>query len=120
MGEKSTFNLLDAIEKSKSNDLYKLIFALGIHHIGLKAAKLIANHFGSMDALLSATKEEITEIDGMGEISADTLRKTLDLPETKALIDELKALGLNMVNLTETGFNVVFDYQTATGLPAVQ
>ncbi len=102
MGEKSTFNLLDAIEKSKCNDLYKLIFALGIHHIGLKAAKLIANHFGSMDALLSATKEDITEIDGMGEISADTLRKTLDLPETKALIDELKALGLNMVNLTET------------------
>ena len=102
MGEKSTFNLLDAIEKSKSNDLYKLIFALGIHHIGLKAAKLIANHFGSMDALLSATKEDITEIDGMGEISADTLRKTLDLPETKALIDELKDLGLNMVNLTET------------------
>ena len=83
-------------------DLYKLIFALGIHHIGLKAAKLIANHFGSMDALLSATKEDITEIDGMGEISADTLRKTLDLPETKALIDELKDLGLNMVNLTET------------------
>ncbi len=102
MGEKSTFNLLEAIEKSKGNDLYKLIFALGIHHIGLKAAKLIANHFGNMDNLLAASKEDITEIDGMGEISADTLRKTLDLPETQALIEELKELGLNMVNLTET------------------
>ncbi len=101
MGEKSTFNLLDAIEKSKSNDLYKLIFALGIHHIGLKAAKLLANHFDTMDNILNATKEEITAIEGIGEIMADTLVRTLALPESRALIDELKTLGLNMKNLTE-------------------
>lgn len=101
MGEKSTLNLLDAIEKSKENDLYKLIFALGVHHIGLKAAKLLANHFGDMDALLSATKEDIMEIDGMGDVSADTLVKTLALPETRDMIAEFKAMGLNMKNLTE-------------------
>ena len=101
MGEKSTFNLLDAIEKSKSNDLYKLIFALGIHHIGLKAAKLLANHFDTMDNILNASKEEITAIEGIGEIMADTLVRTLALPESRELIAELEALGLNMKNLTE-------------------
>lgn len=102
MGEKSTFNLLDAIEKSKENDLYKLIFALGIHHIGLKAAKLLANHFGTMDNLLNATKEDVTFIDGIGDVMADTLIKTLSLPETRTLIDDFKAMGLNMKNLTES------------------
>jgi DNA ligase (NAD+) len=101
MGEKSTLNLLEAIEKSKENDLYKLIFALGVHHIGLKAAKLLANHFGDMDSLLSATKEDIMEIDGMGDVSADTLVRTLALPETRDMIYELKSMGLNMKNLTE-------------------
>ncbi len=100
MGEKSTLNLLDAIEKSKSNDLYKLIFALGVHHIGLKAAKLLANHFGDMESLIDATKEDILQIDGMGDVSADTLLKTLSLPETRNMIEELKAMGLNMKNLT--------------------
>ncbi len=102
MGEKSTFNLLEAIEKSKGNDLYRLIFALGVHHIGLKAAKLLANHFDNMDALLNASKEEITEIDGIGEVSAETLIKTLSLPETRGLIDDFKSFGLNMKNLTES------------------
>ncbi len=105
MGEKSTFNLLDAIEKSKENDLYKLIFALGIHHIGLKAAKLLANHFDTMDALLEATKEDITEIEGIGDVMAYTLVKTLSLPESRELIEELKNLGLNMKNLTEKADN---------------
>ncbi len=102
MGEKSTFNLLDAIEKSKENDLYKLIFALGIHHIGLKAAKLLANHFGTMDNLLDATKEDVTSIDGIGDVMADTLIKTLSLSETRTLIDDFKAMGLNMKNLSES------------------
>ena len=101
MGAKSSLNLLEAIEKSKENDLFKLIFALGIHHVGLKAAKLLANHFGDMDALLGASREDIMAIDGMGEVSADTILKSLSLPETRAMIDELKALGLNMKNLTE-------------------
>ena len=78
-----------------------MIFALGIHHIGLKAAKLLANHFDTMDALLAASEEDIKEIDGMGEISAKTLKDTLSLPETIALIEDFKFFGLNMKNLTE-------------------
>lgn len=101
MGEKSALNLIAAIEKSKENDLYRLVFALGIHHIGLKAAKLLANHFGDMKSIVCATKEEITEIDGIGDVSADTLVKTLNLPETKSLIEEFETFGLNMKNLTE-------------------
>lgn len=105
MGEKSTFNLLDAIEKSKENDLYKLIFALGIHHIGLKAAKLLANRFRNMDALLNATKEDLVSIDGIGDVMADTVLKTLSLPETEMLIEDFKKLGLNMNNLSESADN---------------
>lgn len=101
MGEKSALNLIEAIEKSKGNDLYRLVFALAIHHIGLKAAKLLANHFGDMKSIVCATKEKITEIDGIGDVSADTLLKTLNLPETKSLIEEFEAFGLNMKNLTE-------------------
>ncbi len=101
MGEKSSLNLLDAIEKSKQNDLFKLIFALGIHHIGLKAAKVLANYFGDMDSLLNATEEDVMAIDGMGKISAETLVKALALPETRAMIEEFREFGLNFKNLTE-------------------
>lgn len=101
MGEKSTLNLLSAIEKSKSNDLYRLIYGLGIQHIGAKAAKLLATRFGDMDGILNATKEDILTIDGIGEVSADTLCRTLATPGTRELISELKELGLNMKNLIE-------------------
>ncbi len=101
MGEKSVLNLLEAIEKSKENDFFKLIHALGIRHIGLKAAKLLANHFGDMHSLLNATAEDITEIDGMGEITAKTLIEELSLPETRNMIKEFESFGLNMKNLTE-------------------
>lgn len=100
LGEKSALNLSEAIEKSKSNDLYKLIFALGIHHIGLKAAKLLANRFETLDNLLAASVEDITSIDGIGDVTAQTLVKTLSLSETRALIGELKTFGINMRNLT--------------------
>ena len=102
MGEKSTFNLLEAIEKSKENDLYKLIFALGIHHIGLKAAKLLANHFGTMEKLIAADKEEVMSIEGIGDVMAHTLVETLSRPETRGLIEDFKTFGLNMKNLTES------------------
>ncbi len=101
MGEKSVLNLLEAIEKSKENDLFKLIHALGIRHIGLKAAKLLANYFGDMQSLLNASVDEIKEIDGMGEISAKALKEELSLPETLKMIDEFQSFGVNMKNLTE-------------------
>lgn len=69
-GKKSAENLVAAIQKSKENDLSKLLFALGIPHIGAKAAKLLAGAFGNMDALIAADEEQIAAIDGFGGIMA--------------------------------------------------
>ncbi len=80
MGEKSAQNLLDALEASKKNDFSRLIFALGIPHIGAKAAKLLAARFPTMDALLEATEEEIASIDGFGQIMAQAVAEFLQLP----------------------------------------
>lgn len=106
MGEKSALNLIDALDKSKANDLYRLIFAFGIRHIGLKAAKLICEHFLSIDAILVATKEDFSAIDGFGDVMAESAAQYFSLPETKELITELKALGVMMPDVkkkTEVG-----------------
>lgn len=102
MGEKSANNLLTAIENSKKNDLYRVIFALGIRHIGQKAAKLLSKRFNDMDTLLNATLEDVLSIDGFGDVMAKTFTETISLPQTRELIEELKAVGVNMKNLSET------------------
>ncbi|MBR2876900.1 MAG: NAD-dependent DNA ligase LigA [Clostridia bacterium] len=102
MGEKSAQNLLNAIENSKKNDLYRVIFALGIRHIGQKAAKLLSKRFNTMDALLDATLEDVLSIDGFGDVMAKTFTDTLALEQTRELINELKSVGVNMENLSET------------------
>lgn len=99
IGEKSASNLIRAIEKSKQNDLSKLIFAFGIRHIGAKAAKLISDNFGDIDAVLSASKEDYSEIDGFGDILADAAAEFFSLPETHNMIERLKAAGVNMRSL---------------------
>lgn len=96
MGEKSAANLVAALEKSKSNDLSRLVFALGIKNIGQKAAKLLARRFGSMDGLIGASREEISAIDGMGDLMAQYVRDFFDQPQSLHLIERLKAAGLNM------------------------
>lgn len=96
MGEKSAENLKNAVENSKKNDLSKLVFALGIRHIGQKAAALLAEHFETMDALEQATKEKILEIDGFGEVMADSVVQFFALPQSKELVHTLQALGVNM------------------------
>ncbi|MGN0454302.1 MAG: NAD-dependent DNA ligase LigA [Ruminococcus sp.] len=96
MGEKSALNLINALEKSKSNSLYRLVFALGIRHIGQKAAKLLCRKYHQVDMLFSAKAEEISEIEGFGDVMAESVEDYFSLEETKALIDELKSLGLNM------------------------
>ena len=107
MGEKSAENLLSAIEKSKENDLYRLIFGLGIRHIGAKAAKLVADKMQNMDAILNATAEDFAAIDGFGEIMAKSLYDFLLLPQSRELIEKFKELGLNMKSqmvITDTRF----------------
>ena len=101
LGEKSASNILMSIEASKKNDLSKLIFALGINHIGEKAAKLLSLHFGSLENIMSATEEEILEIEGFGAIMARAVTEYFSHPEAKSLTERLISLGLNTKNLAE-------------------
>ncbi len=104
-GEKSVSNLRSAIEASKENDLSKLIFALGIRHIGAKAAKLISEHFGDIDTVLSAKTEDFESIDGFGHILASSAFEFFSLDDTKELITRLKENGVNMKSLKEVKDN---------------
>lgn len=101
MGEKSAENLIRAIEKSKANDLSKLIYGLGIRQVGEKAAKVLARHFRSFSALASATVEDLTEIDDVGEITARCIVRYLDQPQSKDLIQRLQNAGVNMESLEQ-------------------
>lgn len=96
MGKKSADNLIQSIANSKGNDLYRLVFALGIPHIGLKAAKLLAARFGGIDELFRAPEEEIASIDGFGDIMAKSARRFFDLSNTAHLIGKLRDAGLNL------------------------
>jgi DNA ligase (NAD+) len=96
MGEKSATNLLHAIEASKQNSLERLLFGLGIRHVGAKAAKVLAEHFETMDRLQTATKEELMAIHEIGEKMADSIVTYFAKPEVKELLNELRAYGVNM------------------------
>ena len=96
MGTKSAQNAVDAITKSKENDLWRLIFALGIRQVGAKAAKILAAHFGSMEALRRATAEELTQIDDVGAVTADYIIRWMSSDQAADLLERLKAAGVNM------------------------
>lgn len=107
MGEKSVSNLMDAIEHSKQNDLSRLIFGLGIRHIGQKAGKILARHFGSMQRLMQADKEELTAVADIGEKMAESLTEFFAQPESQQLMAKLEKAGVNMESgftLTDTRF----------------
>lgn len=101
-GEKSASNLINAIEKSKQNDLSKLLFAFGIDNIGAKAAKLLSTHFGSLDNIMNASEEDIFEIDGFGKIMSRSVIEFFSLAGTKSLVGRLEKYGVNMKSLTDT------------------
>ncbi|MGT2807650.1 NAD-dependent DNA ligase LigA [Streptococcus iniae] len=94
--EKSAEKLLAAIEASKANSADKLLFGLGIRHVGAKASKLLLETFGDMHHLMQAEKEAIAAIDGLGSVIADSIHAYFDKEEAKLLISELKAAGLNL------------------------
>ena len=96
MGTKSAQNAVDAITKSKENDLWRLIFALGIRQVGAKAAKILAAHFGSMEALRRAAAEELTQIDDVGAVTADYIIRWMSSDQAADLLERLKAAGVNM------------------------
>lgn len=101
MAEQSAKNIVEAINKSKENDLAKLLFALGIRHIGQKAAKLLSERFGTMSEVMNASFDEIMTIDGFGKIMAESVVGYFAMPQTRELIDRLMAAGLNMKSLKE-------------------
>ena len=96
-GDKSVSNLLDAIEKSKENSLERLIFALGIPHVGSKTAKILAENFETMENLEKATSEELVAIPDVGEIIAKSIISYFENNHNKAIVEELKDLGINMI-----------------------
>lgn len=96
MGKKSAQNAVDAIVRSKENDLWRLIFALGIRQVGAKAAKILATHFGSMDGLRRATAEELTEIDDVGAVTADYITHWMQSDQAADLLARLQKAGVNM------------------------
>lgn len=100
-GKKSADNLKKSIENSKNNDLAKLIFAFGIHHIGAKNAKLLADRFKTLDALMNASKDELTAIDGIGEVMAESVVDYFSLDTTQIMVKQLKVLGVNTESKSE-------------------
>ena len=98
MGEKSADNLIAAIDKTRQNDLYRVIYALGIRHIGEKAAKLLAARLGSMDALMDATVEQLSTIDGFGGIMAESVARFFAQPESRHFVAQLEKAGVNLVS----------------------
>lgn len=95
MGEKSVSNLMNAIEKSKANELWRLINGLGIKFVGVKGAKLLANRFSSMDEIINAKFEDLIEIDEFGEIMSDSVVKFFDEDRNLRTIEKLRDAGLN-------------------------
>jgi DNA ligase (NAD+) len=96
MGEKSVANLLRAIEASKSNSLERLLFGLGIRFVGAKGAKILAQHYGSMEALLSATEEELTQLEEIGPKMAASITTYMKKPEVRETLRRLAEAGVNM------------------------
>ena len=96
MGKRSAQNLMKSIEASKSKGLASLLCAFGIRQVGTKASKVLAKHFGTMDALLGATVEELTEVDDIGPITAGFIRSWLDQEQSRHQIRLLQEAGVSM------------------------
>ena len=103
-GEKSINNLLSSIGRSKSNSLEKVLFALGIRHVGKKTAKVLAKRYKNIDNLIKASEEELTNINDIGAIIAKSVKEYLSNEENLSLINELKNIGLNF-EYVDTGFD---------------
>jgi len=98
-GDKSVNNLLEAIENSKSNSLEKLIFALGIPHVGAKTAKILAQNFNTLDELINTKEDELVNIPDIGDIIAKSIIEYFSKEENIEIINKLKELNVNMTYL---------------------
>ena len=94
-GDTQAKKLLKAIDESKGRDLSRLIFALGIRQVGAKAGKTLAGHFGSLDALMEASLEELTNVEDVGEITARNILDWFAQPSAREMVERLRAAGVN-------------------------
>ena len=108
-GKKFAQNLIDSINASKSNDLYRVINGFGIRHIGVKAAKQLAKKYRNMENLMNASLESLNAVDDMGEIMAESVFEFFAQPQTKDLIARLENYGVNMQSLEEESSDLRFD-----------
>lgn len=111
-GKKFAQNLIDAINTSKNNDLYRLIAALGIRHIGVKAAKTLAKKYRTMDNLMEASEESLAMTEDIGGISAKSLYEFFRQEQTIDLINKLKEANINMESIEEEGTDNRFEGMT--------
>ena len=95
-GKKSAENLLAAVERSKENDLYRLVYALGIPHIGAKAAQVLCEAFPTMEGIQGASEEELSQIEGFGGIMSQEAAAFFQRESVRALVERLRELGVNM------------------------
>lgn len=114
-GEKSATKLLSAIDNSRGNSCERLLYGLGIRHVGIKAARLISQRFKNIDKLMQADAQNIAEIDTMGMIIADSIVTYFSMPESKQLIDQLKQVGVNMDYLGVTDEDIANSTSFFTG-----
>ena len=98
-GKKFAQNLIDSINASKENDLYRLITAFGIRHVGVKAAKILAKRYGTLDNLSKASFESLSYVEEIGPIVANSIKEFFEQEQTKDLIKRLKNAGVNMTRL---------------------
>lgn len=112
LGEKSSENLIAAIEKSKKNDLSKLLYALGIRHIGMGAAKLIAAKVKTIDALFDITEEELTSIEDVGGIMAKSVIDYFSQEHVREMIERMKEAGVNTTYYEQEALGNVFEGMT--------
>lgn len=117
--EKSATKLVQSIEQSKSNSMEKLLFGLGIRHVGSKQALQLAQQFETMDALMSATKEQLLAIEGIGEVVAESLVTYFTLDEVQTLLHNLKQFGVNMTYLGKKRVDVAQEHTQFFGKTVV-
>ena len=94
-GDKSAANLLTSIANSRNNSVERLLFGLGIRHVGAKAARVIMEHFQNLDRLLTASADEVAAVDGIGPTIGDSVQTYFANEQVKKLVDELRAVGVN-------------------------
>jgi len=112
MGEKSAENILNALENSKHNGMVKLLYALGIRHIGAGASKLISKKFGNIEALFDASAEKLSSIGDIGNVMAESVVDFFSQPHTRDFIDRLADAGVNMEYISDDGGDNRFDGKT--------